>query len=356
MERSTGVATRLLMRTAIHWAIMNEKLKSGQRATIYDVAARAGVSKSLVSLVLHGDERVSEERRRAVEKAIEELGYKPSRAASLLAGRASKTIGVVVEDYASPWFVGLIEGMRSVLDPEGYQITISDLHQLNAGSDDAVDNFMSLHIDGLVLGVEPSAVHSKSINVPCVVVNERFSSVKNADLVKGDDYNGTRALIKYLISLGHKKIGHVSTSSGPAKPRRDAYLDEMAEAGLRSHVVGLQTEPNSEDAYSSARELFEEAPDLTAVFAANDSMAAGVIAYLKQQGKEVPRDVSVVGYDNSPVAREFMLNLTTVDSAGAAIGAETALMILDRIQNPGRKARQKLIPSALITRGSTKAI
>ncbi|MEN9752670.1 MAG: hypothetical protein RL670_361, partial [Actinomycetota bacterium] len=140
---------------------MNHETANTRRVTIYDVATRAGVSKSLVSLVLHGDERVSEEKRVSVQNAIQELGYKPSRAAKTLAGAATKTIGFVIEDHASPWYVGVLEGMREVFDQAGYQVATSDMHLAGSSLEDPVETFLSLHVDALVLGIEPSEIRAK---------------------------------------------------------------------------------------------------------------------------------------------------------------------------------------------------
>ncbi|MGB2977424.1 MAG: LacI family DNA-binding transcriptional regulator, partial [Propionicimonas sp.] len=112
------------------------------------------MSKSLVSLVLQGSQQVSSERRRAVVEAIEQLGYRPSRAAATLAGSRSRSVGVVIDDYSNLWFVGLLKGLRTVLDPLGYTVLVSDRHQAGPLRQDEVNSFLASQVDGVVIAAE----------------------------------------------------------------------------------------------------------------------------------------------------------------------------------------------------------
>ncbi|MEN9752414.1 MAG: hypothetical protein RL670_105 [Actinomycetota bacterium] len=324
-----------------------------RRATIYDVATRAGVSKSLVSLVLHGDKRVSDEKRLAVQNAISELGYKPSRAAKTLAGAATKTIGFVIEDHASPWYVGVLDGMREVFDQAGFQVTTSDMHQASSSVDDPVETFLSLHVDALVLGIEPSEIRAKTLPIPCVVVSDRKSQMYGADIVMADDYQGARMITEHLIELGHKKIGHIAASSGPSVPRRKGYIDAMKAHGLDTYLVGDQYEPNSENGFAAMKEMLELEPLVTAVVSTNDSLAAGAIAYLKANNISVPQDISITGFDNSSVAQSYLMNLTTVDYQIHQIGQQTARLILNRMKQPLRPIEKVVMPCEVVVRGTT---
>jgi len=328
------------------------------RVTIYDVAREAGVSKSLVSLVLHGDDRVSEARRNSVLQAIEKLGYQPSRAAKALAGKSSKTIGVIVEDYSNAWFIRMIHGLREVFDELGYQITVSDLHQSGTHLDDPLDAFLSMHVDGLILAVEPSELRNRPIPIPCVIMGDRSSAsmVPNADLVTNDDFQGGKEITEHLLKLGHTQIGHISSYSGPAQLRMRGYLEAMKQRGLETYATEVQLRPTAQNGYQGMKALLETQPGLTAVFASNDTMASGAFAYLREQKLAVPEDFSLVGYDNSGTSSKYMLNLTTVDYAGPEIGREAAKLILDRIADPDHAPKRIVLPSPLVFRKSTKAL
>lgn len=327
-----------------------------KRPTIYDVAREAGVSKSLVSLVLKNDPRVSESRRLAVQNAIAQLDYSPSKAAALLAGVSSKSIGVVIDDYSNLWFVGILAGIRKVFDAAGYQITVSDLHRTGAGSSDPIDTFQALHVDGIVIATEPDSLRNRQYDFPAVLVGDRMRDIPTIDQVTSDDTLGGYLATKHLISLGHTTIGHITGIGGTAAKRLVGYQKAMHEAHLKPLVVGIGKTTDERAGYEGIAELLEVNAKMTAVFAANDYMAAGCFAFLRSNGLQVPGDISIVGHDNSPAASEFNLNLTTVAYDDDAIGTKAAERLLARIQNPDRKPYQVIIEPSLVIRGSTKSL
>ena len=211
------------------------------RPTIYDVAQRAGVSKSLVSLVLRGSDHVSPARREAVEAAIEELGYRPSRAAAALASQRTRTVGVLIDDFHNPWFVELLAGLRSVLDPAGYTASVSDLQLEAASGRDPVDGFLAQHVDALVVAAEPAPGTLDGVALPVVVAGMRELGLPadgSADVVAGDDELGARLATEHLLGLGHRRIGHLTGRSGPGEHRRRGYEAAMRAAGLEPVVTG----------------------------------------------------------------------------------------------------------------------
>lgn len=335
---------------------MSETPPKSARVTIYDVANEAGVSKSLVSLYLHNDPRVSDERKALITAAIAKLDYRPSRAAKALAGKSSHTIGVLVEDYSNLWFIRLVAGLRSVLDDAGYQLTVSDMHEVPAGQDDPVDAFLAMHVDGLIIAVDPAELHQQHIQVPCVVIGERLTLLPNADIVTNDDFNGAAEVVNELVKLGHTKIGHITSAGGPALHRLNGYLDAMAKHGLKGTVVGRGAKPNEQSGFELAPQVLAKESGLTAIFTANDSMAGGVLAYLKESEISVPAQISVVGFDNSPLSSRHLLNLSSVEFAGEDIGQEAAKELLRRIADPDKPVGKTVLPCTVILRGSTKAI
>ncbi|MEA5456758.1 LacI family DNA-binding transcriptional regulator [Sinomonas sp. JGH33] len=326
------------------------------RPTIYDVASRAGVSKSLVSLVLRDEPHVSDARRQAVLEAIEELGYRPSRAASALASQQTRSVGVLIDDFRNPWFVELLAGLRSVLDPAGYTVSVADLQLEAASGRNPVDGFLAQHVDTLVLAAEPRAELLRNIPVPVVVAGVRElgpAVLPRADVVAGDDERGGELATRHLLDLGHRRIGHVTGRGGPAAHRRKGYERAMTAAGLRPLVVGAGKGTSEQDGRSGALELLDRVPPVTAIVAANDVMAVGALAALRERGLKAPADVAVVGYDNSPLAAYGYLALTSVDPHSREIGAEAARTLLARLENPDAPRRYALIEPALATRPST---
>jgi DNA-binding LacI/PurR family transcriptional regulator len=330
------------------------KAEQSARPTIYDVAQRAGVSKSLVSLVLKGSPQVSESRRAAVLSAIDDLGYRPSRAATLLASSRANTIEVVIDDYSNPSFVGLIRGLQDELAGHGYYLTVTE-GQLNArlSADGMIG--LSSHIDGLVIAGEMTPSVLRTWTGPTVVAGWRQQVPADADLVANDDERGGRLAVEHLAGLGHRRIGHLTGTGGPAFQRRLGFLAGMTEAGLPARVAGQHRGTTEDDGYLAAVDLLAEYPDTTAVFAANDTMALGALAAIRERGLRVPQDMSLMGYDETPLARSRYLDFTSVDDRSHLVGAVAARRLLARIDDPAVEPSRTLVEPRLVVRGTTAA-
>jgi len=323
------------------------------RPTIYDVARRADVSKSLVSLVLRDSPLVSDARRTAVLEAIEELGYRPSRAASALAGHRSRSIGVLIDDYRNLWFVDLLDGVRAVFDEHGYHVVVSDLHARAGHPSDPIDAFVSLHVDGLILAAEPGQLGVRDLELPTVVVGARELHIPGTDIVANDDRLGASLAVEHLRSLGHTRIAHVSGAGGAATLRRDGYTDAMRAAGLEPLVSAPNRATTEAGGYAGTVELLDQHPDITAVFAANDTMAMGAFGALQARGLAVPSDVSVIGYDNGPLAHSPLLDLTTIDDRSHLIGIQAATALFARLDDSSVAVGTTLLEPRLVERSST---
>lgn len=327
------------------------------RPTIVDVARVAGVSKSLVSLVLKGDASVSAARREAVTKAIKELNYKPSLFARQLASGSTRSVGVLITDYKNLSYVNVLKGLREIFDDAGYQVIVSDLHRSPNFSEDPVDAFTSMHVDALVFIAEPAGLRTTGLTVPSVMIGDRENVVAGADVVFSDDAAGTKLVLDHLTQLGHKSIAHLSGVGGIAANRRKAFLSEMKARHLDGETFGLAQPTTELGGYMGAKEMLQSGKKFTAIYAANDYMAAGAISALAEVSIRVPDDFSVVGYDNAPVAADYMLKLTSVDDMGIAIGRNAAMRILERLGAAGGshtiRAKKILLQPNLVVRQST---
>lgn len=335
--------------------------------TIYDVAERAGVSKSLVSLVLRGSPRVSEEKREAVLAAVAELDYTPSRLAAGLAGTRTRSIGVIIDEFENLWFATALAGLRSALGEDGYSLSVADTALNSHLSLDPIDVFRSLRVDGIVLAGETSADAAQRLAVPAVVLGIRSALEPAVPVVASDETAGGRLAAAHLAELGHRSIACVSAPGPSAAAREAGYRAEMAERGLEPVV--LRADQTSEAAArralagalgSAGRDVREGSlasaePPFTAVFAVNDPMAVGVIGALRERGLQVPRDVSVVGYDDSPLAAYELVSLTSVSGDTAELGeaaGRTLLALLDGERDP---SPAQLFAPRLVVRRSTAA-
>lgn len=327
----------------------------GTKPTIRDVASAAGVSKSLVSLVLQGSANVSESRRHAVMEAMEQLGYRPNRLAQRLSGPRSGTIGVMLNDIRNPWFVELLEGLTAALHSAGVSPVLADSYTDQRVGRSSVETLLEQRVDGLVVvGTtnESAAIQNAARNIPVVLAGTREPVLAGVDIVVNDDDAGARQASEHLISLGHRRIAHLQGPGEVGRLRRASFERTMRDAGLEPIVVagGGLTE---ESAYSTASRLLADPERPTAIFAYNDVACIGALSAADDLGLSVPHDLSLVGYDNTYLAKIRHLSLTSVDNGNLAVGVEAGKFILERLTAPNLPARLHLVPSQLQVRGSS---
>jgi DNA-binding LacI/PurR family transcriptional regulator len=325
---------------------------AGRLPTIRTVAARAGVSKSLVSLVLKNSPHVSEVKRQAVLKAVAELSYRPDPVARSLAERRTRTVGIVIDDLSNPWYAPLLDGVRPVLHEQGLRPLLAD----GRTESDAVRALADLRVDGLLLVGTPSSSAVDQVNalgnqMPTVVAGTRDPRLSAVDLVANDDYSGARLATGHLLGLGHRRIAHIIGEGEVGRLRRAGHEASIAEAGLEARcVAGDWTEPTG---HRVAAELLRGPDRPTAIFAANDLSAVGVLSAADDLGLRIPEDVSVVGYDDTWFARLKRVSLTTVNGHIAEVGQVAARTLIDRIEGEGGTAGVRLLFPALVERSST---
>jgi DNA-binding LacI/PurR family transcriptional regulator len=324
-------------------------------ATIRTVAERAGVSKSLVSLVLRDSPHVSPAKREAVQQAMDELGYRPNAIARQLTTRRTQTIGVLLNDLRNPWFVDCLDGLTTVLNEHGYRCLLADARVDRQADQALLSGFLELRVDGLVLvGSMPStpAITAAAAAVPTVVAAGRDVVLPRVDVVANDDRIGTTLAVEHLIGLGHRRIAHLAGTHGAvAQLRREAYRDVMTAHGLEITVE--QADMTEEGGYRAAVRLLGGAGRPTAVFAVNDISCIGAMSAAHELGLRVPQDVSMVGYDNTSLAQVRHLWLTSIDNASMEVGRRSGRALIRRMADPSLPAEEQLIRPTLRVRGST---
>ncbi|MGW5651400.1 LacI family DNA-binding transcriptional regulator [Streptomyces humi] len=326
--------------------------------TIRDVAARAGVSKSLVSLVLRGAAGVREDKRRAVLAAVEELGYRPNAAARSLSERRTRTVGVLLNDMRNPWFVELLDGLNRRLYDAGLRMLLADGHLNRRLGADLTQTFTELHVDGLIaVGTlpDPGMLRTAADRVPTVVAGTREPVLPSVDIVANDDELGARLATEHLIGLGHRHIAHIAGQGAVGEVRRRSFEATMRAHGLADSAVVAQGDLTEEGGYRATVRLLSGGRRPTAIFAVNDMTCVGALSAAEETGLVVPRDLSLVGYDNTYLSRLRHLWLTTVDNASEEVGRRAAERLLTRIAQPERPAELDLATPFLEVRGTTGA-
>ena len=324
--------------------------------TINDVAKRAGVSKSLVSLVMRNAPNVSDVRRAAVLEAAEALGYRPNAAARSLVRRRSHLIGFMVSDLHNPFYAEVLDGVEEAAHAAGYKILMNSGQRIANREEEALETFLELRVDALILGSPrlPIASLKRVAKIVPTVMLGKSSRADELDSVVTDERAGARLIIEHLAGLGHRRIAHIDggTETGGLQRRR-AYERAMAQAGLERHVRVIAGEFTEQAGFQGARDLFKTKNPPTAVFAANDLSALGAIQAIGEMGMRVPRDVSVIGYDNTHLSAFEHISLTTVNQPRISMGKRATQLLVERLEAGRTRARHIVVPPALIPRSTT---
>jgi DNA-binding LacI/PurR family transcriptional regulator len=331
-----------------------------RRPTLADVAARAGVSRSLASLVIRNDPGPSTASRQAVLQAVGQLGYHPDQAAKLLREQRSRLLGVVI-DPGDPFHADLLEQIYPAAEERGYDVVLS-ARVASRPPDRAVEALLRSRCEALILlGTDevPTGLSQLGRRTPVVLVGRRGSG-PGVDAVVGADEKGADLAAEYLIELGHRGILFIDGGRhAGSRERRRGYRRAMRRHALDPAVVpGDHTEQSG---IRAARDLLATAGSapagrITAVLASNDRTAVGFLDTLLRAGVAVAKEMSVVGYDDSRLARLASIDLTTVAQDVPELAGQAVTVAIGRIdQDPGAEARPRtiLLEPRLVVRGTT---
>jgi LacI family transcriptional regulator len=328
------------------------------RAGINDVAAAAGVSIKTVSRVLNREPNVREETRIRVQAAVEKLNYAPSSSARSLASNRSYLIALLYNNPSANYLMEIMGGVLTACQSENYNMVNCPL---DVDEERLLASFNSLisrsRPDGLVL--TPPLTDSPALLDRLEEFGIPYASISPKEAVRiGADMNETRAameMVEHLASLGHRRIGHIvgHTAHGASEWRLNGYRQGLAKAGLRfDPELVVPGEFSFESGMKGAEKLLSLGKRPTAIFAANDDMAAGVIRVALERNLRVPEDVSVCGFDDTPMSQQIFPSLTTVHQPSHDMGRLATLELLASIRSP-ESGRMLHIPYALKLRRST---
>jgi LacI family transcriptional regulator len=329
------------------------------RPTIKDVAARAGVSRQTVSRVINNKAEVSATTRTVVQAAIEELGYRPSAVArSMVAGRTC-TLGCISPNLTDYTLANIIEGAQAEARRLGYFI-LSGSAPTEADVEPLLEEMLHRQIDGLLV-LNPRIDERYRHILPfvekgmAVVYLNNTPQEEPVSSVRCDDREGGYKATQYLIELGHTNI---ATIVGPSNEectfdRLAGYHQALTDAGLEvDPALGERGDWSATSGYQATQRLLDVGASFSAIFAQNDQTAVGAIRALREAGRLVPHDVSIVGFDDIPLASYFDPPLTTLRQPMQESGKQAARLLVATIQSPSRKPEQVLIHARLIERAS----
>ena len=330
-------------------------------ASIRDVAELAGVSVSTVSHVINETRFVREDTQAKVLAAMKDLGYQHNRLASSLRrkDKRTNTMGLLIPDSTNPFFAEVLRGVEDACYDAGFSVFLCNSDNDPEKEYNYIEVLIGKQIDGIVLvsagtyGESLSLLKEKAL--PFVLVDRKVSGSEN-DSVLADNKVGGYQATKYLIELGHKRIGCIGGPSllNPSAARVDGYKQALAEYDLLDENLIFRGDFRAQSGTDASRAMFELENPPTAIFACNDMMALGALHAADEANLNVPNDISIVGYDDIPLASFTRPQLTTIAQPGQEMGLEAAKMLISRIDNPNLPPRQKLLSTLLVVRNSCR--
>lgn len=331
-----------------------------QKLTIADVAEAAGVSKATVSQVLSGNRPVSKRTRGRVEEVIAKLGFQPSAVAQSLASNKSQTVALVVPDLTNPFYPTVARGLQEILGRNGYLTFVADSGAALATERGLLEDAIRRRVDGLVVAAfalqAPELLPLMRHGIPLVTIGTRLEEVQ-ADLVSADDAQIAHDATSYLFSTGRKRLATISgpTSSTVGLRRLEGFQTTCRANGVKvtkRHIAcGDWTRLGG---YAAMNDLLSTARPLDGVFVANDLMAIGALAALREKGIRVPDDIAIIGVDDIDAASLVTPAISTIRIPAVEIGRTAGRLLLERMGSERIGPRRKvLVEHELIVREST---
>lgn len=323
---------------------------------IRDVAAMAGVSVATVSRTLKNPDLVRSETREAVLRCVAALGFVPNAQARHFRRQATDTVILLVRDISNPFYLDVFKGVEDVASSAGYKVLMGDARSDPARVHHYIDMVRERHADGLILMTGSMPVELEDAGLPPMVVALEYLPTRNLPTVLIDNEGAAATATRHLLGLGHTAIAHLS---GPVPEvmsvaRVAGWRKALAEAGCppdqRLEVRGDYSLASGEAAVD---ELYRRDVAFSAIFASNDEMAVGAINRLRARGASVPRDVSVVGFDDTIFAVACNPPLTTVRQPQREIGVEVMRMMIERLEGRLAPDATLVVPTELVVRSST---
>lgn len=353
-----------------------------KRPTIEDIARLAGVSRTTISRVLNHRPDVDRATRERVLRIIEEQGYVPSLTAAGLAGGRNRLIGMVLPVFTWPIIPELIKGISEILNQTPYELVLYTYNDedLNRDRRDIINRLVATNLTAGLLGVFPGRLSDQLTElyhqgVPVVIIDDQQTQV--TPWVRADNVTGAYEVVRHLTALGHRRIAHIQ---GPVEylashDRHQGYLRALAEAGITPDpALILEGDFLPQSGYEGALRLFDMPPETrpTAIFAAADQMAYGVLRAAEERNIAIPGEIALVGFDDDAPSAHVLPPLTTVRQPSFEMGQEAVKLLLHLLAEadeldaspdgsmPGDSTHmasptQTMLPTSLIVRASSGA-
>lgn len=334
-----------------------------KKITIEDIAQQANVSISTVSRVLRKSSGVAADKRKAVLQAVSDLDYRPNVFAQSLASGQSMTIGVITQNFGSPVYDGILQGILQGLEGTEYSSLFADGRWDKTIEQNALQAFLDRRVDGLIFvggQLSESVMAEVGRKTPVIVVARSMASMVE-NCIHFDNFQAAYDLTRYLLDMGHRNIAHITAKMHYQKTvsdvsqRCDGYVQALTDAGIPVDPQLIVEGNLMQQSGALAMEMLLMAKrPFSAIFAANDQMAFGARLALYRRGIRVPDDISLVGFDDEMTAAFTVPPLTTVRQPSIEMGQAAAAAILDLID--GKQVTHQTFNSQLIVRESVSRL
>ncbi|AJT50459.1 LacI family transcriptional regulator [Limosilactobacillus mucosae LM1] len=319
-------------------------MEANHRPKLEDVAAAAGVSKTTVSRVLNHRGYLSEKTIAKVQKAMQELDYRPNIIARQLYKQRTDLVGMIFPTVDNPFFSQLEAEMERQLYRNGYKVLIGNSQNDPAKEENYLQQLLTHQVDGLIVGTQNRGlIGYQHANLPVVAIDQVVG--KNIPVVSSDNYQGGLLATQRLLDDGCRHIIHTNGPLGldtPTQKRREAYEHLMTKNNLPAITYHLDFNISTIDKERVFRRIFEEPPEVDGIFAANDTDASTIINLASEYGKRIPEDLKIVGYDGSNVTRLLLPGLTTIQQPIDEM-ADLAVQLLQARIN-GQNVKSVVLP------------
>ena len=328
--------------------------------TLRDVAQIAGVSAMTVSRVVNGHENVDPQTQRRVEEAIAALGYVPNRLARGLISHKTQTIGVILPDIVNPFFAPVVRGAETAARRSGYRVLLCNSEADLRLEREYIDDLVSHRVEGLLIA--PASDRSRTSVLPLLrggfplVMVDRVLPDADCDFVASDNVGGARRLTEHLISVGHRRIAHITdaedTSTG--RDRLEGYRTAIENAGIPyNEELVFRTTVDQLGGYRATQQILAVEPLVTAIFGVNNMTTVGAMQALRERGLSVPSDIGLVCFDDVEHLAVLSPFLTVIDQPAETFGSLGVQLLLERISGKaGRRSRRIVLQTDLIVRES----
>ena len=318
-------------------------MKKKSRATIEDVAKLSGVSKATVSKVLNNSAKISKLVRKQVQEAAEKLDYRPSQIARSLKNKITKSIGLILPSITDPFFAELIRGVYSVAAEKGYMIILCGSEENIRAEFSYIQMLEDIWVDGMIFsGIRGERDEDEQIRI--VMIDDKQAAFKAT---------------KYCLEMGHRKIGFIAAPLNVKifSKRLEGYKKALQTFGLDVDKKLIQEGDLSPQSGEIAVRYFlncKQSP--TAIFASTDMMAIGALKEIQKSGLNVPRDISLIGFDDIPLVSLITPSLTTIHAPSYEIGVEATKLLMREIEGKNTLQQKIILDTKLIVRDSTSKL